>query len=209
METQLVTPASTGPLARRSARAKSTLIYDQKYHPMDDFIRPSQAAKRRSLHGEGPLLDDRSESDASEDSASDAGSKDGDQESDDDDSQPPARGHKRKRSLSRTPKPTRRSSRRRTTPKVSYNMRIHPQDSDLRQIGACDGSNSSPASNKPAGHRSTNAVETEGPSSGLKELHQPMLANETDGKSCCFVALAQTDRPQSLVLQYCRSPHTS
>jgi hypothetical protein len=204
-----VTPISTGPLARRSARAKSTLIYDQKYHPMDDIIRPSQAAKRRSLHGEGPLLDDRSESDTSEDSASNAESIDGDQESDDDDSQPPARGRKRKRSLSRTPEPTRRSSRRRTTPMVSYNMRIHPQDSDLRQIGACDGSNSSPASNKPADYPGPRAVETDGPSTGLKELHQLMLANETDGKSCRSVALAHTDRSQSLVLQYCRSPHRS
>lgn len=204
-----MTPVSTGPLARRSARAKSTLIYDQKYHPMDDIIRPSQAAKRRSLHGEGPLLDDRSESDTSEDSASNAESIDGDQESDDDNSQPPARGRKRKRSLSRTPEPTRRSSRRRTTPMVSYNMRIHPQDSDLRQIGACDGSNSSPASKRPAGYRGPRAVETDGPSTGVKELHQPMLVNEADGKSCCFVALAQTDRSQSLLLQYCRSPHKS
>ena len=204
-----MTPASTGPLARRSARAKSTLIYDQKYHPMDDFMRPSQAAKRRSLHGEGPFLDDCAKGDASEDSTSDAGSIDGDQESDDDDSQPPARGRKRKRSLSRTREPTRRSSRRRTTPKVSYNMRIHPQDSDLRRIGACDGSDSSPASNKPAGFRGRRAVETDGPSTGLNEPHQPMLANETDGKSCRFVALAHTDHSQSLVLQYCRSPHKS
>ena len=177
-----MTPDSTGPLARRSARAKSTLIYDQKYHPMDDFIRPSQAAKRRSLHGEGLLLDDRSEGDTSEESASDAESMNSDQESDDDDSQPPARGRKRKRSLSRSPEPTRRSSRRMTTPKVSYNMSIHPQDSDLRRIGACDGSNSSPTSNKPAGLRAPRAIETDGPSTGLKEFHQPMLANETDGK---------------------------
>ncbi|KAJ4341308.1 hypothetical protein N0V95_007256 [Ascochyta clinopodiicola] len=48
----LTTPISECPPTRRSARAKGTLIYDQKYHPMDDFIRPSQAAKRRSLHGE-------------------------------------------------------------------------------------------------------------------------------------------------------------
>ncbi|KAG9202940.1 hypothetical protein G6514_003721 [Epicoccum nigrum] len=178
---QLMTPASTGPPARRSARAKSTLIYDQKYHPMDDVIRPSQAAKRRSLHGESPLVDDRSESYASEDSTSDAESMNGDQESNDDDSQPPARGRKRKRSLS--PELTRRSSRRKTTPKVSYNMRIHPQDSDLRRIGACDGSNSLPESNKTTGYHSSKVGETDGPSTGLKELHRPMLANGTNESS--------------------------
>jgi hypothetical protein len=187
-----MTPASTGPLARRSARAKSTLIYDQKYHPMDDFIRPSQAAKRRSLHGESPLVDDRFESCASEDSTSDAESMNSGQESDDDDSQLQARGRKRKRSL--LPEPARRSSRRRTTPKVSYNMRIHPQDSDLRRIGACDRSNSSPASNKTTGYRSSKVGETDGPSAGLKELHRPMLANGTDGRSYPCVALVQSDR---------------
>jgi hypothetical protein len=142
----------TCPPTRRSARAKNVLMYDQKYHPMDDYIRPSQAAKRRSLHGEKTALPDNSS--ASFDSVSDVGSMVGDGDSDDEDSQPPTRGRKRKRkrrTRSRTPEPTRRSSRRRTNPKVSYDMKIHPQDSDLARVYACDGSTSSPLPNKRGG----------------------------------------------------------
>ncbi|KAF3003606.1 hypothetical protein E8E13_007198 [Curvularia kusanoi] len=176
----LITPASTGPSVRRSARAKSKLVYDRKYHPMDDFIRPSQAAKRRSLHGESPLLDDHSEDDASEVSSSDGGSKDDDQESDSEDSRPPTRGRKRKRSPLQTPEPTRRSSRRRTEPKMSYDMKIHPQDSDLRQIGACDGCNSSPDSKKPESARRSKAIEKGGPATGV-ELYERAREPRRDG----------------------------
>ncbi|UPX18948.1 uncharacterized protein EKO05_0009228 [Ascochyta rabiei] len=146
---QLTTPTLTCPPTRRSARAKGSLVYDQKYHPMDDFIRPSQAAKRRSLHGEAVVLSSNSDT-SSEQSGSDVGSIAGDEDSDEGGSQPPTRGRqgKRKRSRSRTPEPTRRSSRRKAMPKVSYNMRIHPQDSDLARVYACDGSRSSPSPNK-------------------------------------------------------------
>lgn len=149
-----VTPALSWPSMRRSARAKSTLVYDQKYHPMDDFIRPSQAAKRRSLHGERPTPGNSFTDDASEGSGSDVGSILCD-ESSDGESQPHMRGRKRKRSRSEVPEPTRRSSRRRTQPKMSYDMSIHPQDSDLRRVGACDGSNSSPSPSKHASFRRT------------------------------------------------------
>ena len=115
---------------------------------MDDIIRPSQAAKRRSLHGERLTLGDGSYDEASEDSGSDMGSMVGDEYSDDEEPPRPTRGRKRKRSRSQTPEPTRRSSRRRTKPKVSYNMKIHPQDSDLKRIWACDGSKSSPSPTK-------------------------------------------------------------
>lgn len=121
---------------------------------MDDVIRPSQAAKRRSLHKEGRLRQEHSDDDDSEDSASDVGDMIGNGDDDTDiDSEPSARGKKRKRSRSQTPEPTRRSSRRRTKPKVSYNMKVHPQDSDLNRIWACDGSKSSPSSARPTGNR--------------------------------------------------------
>lgn len=143
-----MTPFPTCPPMRRSARAKSTLVYDQKYHPMDDFIRPSQASRRRTLHGERPVQTGNLDASSFESSGSEMGSTVCDDDSDDEDSQPPARGRKRKRSKSRSQEPTRRSSRRRTKPKVSYNMKIHPQDSDLRRVYACDGSKSSPSPNK-------------------------------------------------------------
>ncbi|XPS99651.1 hypothetical protein M3J09_008823 [Ascochyta lentis] len=146
-DAQIMIPIPTCPPPRRSARAKSTLMYDQKYHPMDDFIRPTQAAKRRSLHGEEITLCDNSGA-SSEQSGSNVGSADSDEDSDDEDSQPPTRGRKRKRARSRTPEPTRRSSRRRVKPKMSYNMQIHPQDSDLERVYACDGSKSSPLPKK-------------------------------------------------------------
>lgn len=136
--TQLIMPVPTCPPTRRSARAKSTLMYDQKYHPMDDIVRPSQAAKRRSLHGEQPRLWSGSDGEVSQELHSDVESVAGDEYSHDKESQQPMQGRKRKRSRSRHPEPTRRLSRRRTNPKVSYNMKIHPQDSDLERIWAWD-----------------------------------------------------------------------
>lgn len=148
---QLMTPAPTCPPIRRSARAKSTLLYDQKYHPMDDIIRPSQAAKRRSLHGEQPVLRADSDGETSEESRSDVGSMAGDEDSESDDEElQPKRTSKRKRTRSLTSEPTRRSTRRRTNLNVSYNTNIHPQDSDLKRIWAYDGLKESPSPTKPA-----------------------------------------------------------
>ncbi|KAJ4317215.1 hypothetical protein N0V94_005066 [Neodidymelliopsis sp. IMI 364377] len=115
---------------------------------MDDVIRPSQAAKRRSLHGEGPPPLQDSDVSSFEDSDCDSGSMVGDEDTDDDEPQSSKQSRKRKRSGSPAPAPTRRSSRKKTSPKVSYNMKIHPQDSDLRRVYACDGSKSSPSANK-------------------------------------------------------------
>lgn len=149
---QIVTLTATQPPMRRSARSKSTLVYDQKYHPMDDAIRPSQASKRRILHGERPVLLKDSDASSSEYSGSDTGVVTYEEYSEEDEeSQQPTRGRKRKRSRSRSLEPTRRSSRRRTQPKMSYNMKIHPQDSDLQRAYGCDGSKSSPSPNKREG----------------------------------------------------------
>lgn len=177
---QSPTPASTCPPTRRSARAVGTLVYDQKYHPMDDFIRPSQAAKRRSLHGERPALADDSNASSPEDSGSDVGSMVGDEDSDDDNgSQPP---RKRKRPKSRTPEPTRRSSRRKANPKVSYNMQIHPQDSDLQRVYACDGSKSSPLPKKQASFRRYIAPSREESPEGTIGAWCPLFATSPEGE---------------------------
>ncbi|KAF2631114.1 hypothetical protein BU25DRAFT_481583 [Macroventuria anomochaeta] len=176
---QLMTPAPTCPPTRRSARAKSTLIYDQKYHPMDDVIRPSQAAKRRTLHGEKPALVDDLDAFSLEDSRSDIGSIVGDEDSDDEEPQPPTRGRKRKRSTSRTPEPTRRSSRRRTNPKVSYNMKIHPQDSDLKRVYACDGSKSSPSPTKQVNSSKNSSPSKKGSLEDFEQACRSLLADDS------------------------------
>jgi len=44
---------------------------------------------------------------------------------------------------------------------VSYNMKIHPQDSDLKRAYAYDGSKSSPSQTKQASHRTARSPSTE------------------------------------------------
>ncbi|KAF1919622.1 hypothetical protein BDU57DRAFT_147297 [Ampelomyces quisqualis] len=125
-------PPSTYSLRNRRA-TRGKLVYDVKYHPMDDRIRPTQAAKRRSAHGEIQVISDN-ESDTSESFSVHAES--GDDEGEDDreieeKAKPIRKGKKRARHCSTTPEPIRRSSRRTTKPKMSYNMNFHPQDQDL------------------------------------------------------------------------------
>jgi hypothetical protein len=99
----------------RGASSNGNLAYDQKYHPMDEYLRPSQASKRRAEHG----LDN--EDSSSDESNVDAGE------------QP----QMKKRKLGKFPRRqgTRRSSRR-TNRDVLYNMEIHPQDLQLQQMAA-------------------------------------------------------------------------
>lgn len=175
-----MTPAPTCPPTRRSARAKSALVYDQKYHPLDDIIRPSQAAKRRTLHGEQPFLESESNGESSNESASDVGSMAGDDDSDDEDPQP-AQNRKRKRARSLTPEPARRSSRRRSKPKTSYNVNIHPQDSDLKRVWACDGSKSSPSPTKQTTSIGAISSAKKTPSDEFEEVCRTLLEDDSEG----------------------------
>ncbi|KAJ8113002.1 hypothetical protein OPT61_g4765 [Boeremia exigua] len=179
-DAQLPSPFPSCPPPRRSARAKGTLVYDQKFHPLDDFIRPSHAAKRRSLHGEEPAISNSRDDELSEDSGSEAESMAGNTDSDEEDLQPPTGSRKRKRSESRASNPTRRSSRRKTNPKVSYNMKIHPQDSDLDRVCACDGSNSSPSPNKLVGDHAVNALGMRGLQNDVREDITGVLASTSN-----------------------------
>jgi hypothetical protein len=177
-----MTTAPTCPPTRRGARVKSTLVYDQKYHPLDDIIRPSQAAKRRLLHGERPTLPDDSNGSVPEGLGSDVGSVVGDEDSDDKEPRPSTRGRKRKRSVSLNPEHTRRSSRRRTKPKVSYNMKIHPQDSDLRRVGACDGSKSSPSPYKQVSSKRNSSSNQAHSSDRFEETYHSLPTDNMKGK---------------------------
>ncbi|KAF1956020.1 hypothetical protein CC80DRAFT_83811 [Byssothecium circinans] len=97
---------------RGTASTDSTrrqIQYNQRYHPMDDYIRPSQAAKVRAAYGErAPESDSASEHETfrSEDSS--------DEENE----------TKRQKVVSQ---PTRRSSRA-VNHDVLYDTNVHPQD---------------------------------------------------------------------------------
>jgi hypothetical protein len=122
---------STYSLRNRGAK-QGKLAYDVKYHPMDDLIRPSQAAKRRSAHGEELILSDNS-SEASTIIETDADESSNEESETEEQPKPAARGKKRSwtKSQARSIQGTRRSTRKVSDPKTSYNMDVHPQDKFL------------------------------------------------------------------------------
>jgi hypothetical protein len=103
---------------------------------MDDAIRPGQAAKRRSAHGEIPLVESEDISDASTLSNTDAGAEELSDSDSEEEKEMPRQSKKaqgRKQTKAR-PLPTegmRRSKRKVSDKKTSYNMDIHPQDKYL------------------------------------------------------------------------------
>ncbi|KAL1798997.1 hypothetical protein ACET3X_003034 [Alternaria dauci] len=117
-------------------RKQSKLVYDVKYHPMDDTIRPSQAAKRRTAHGEAPIVDFDDSSDAFtlNDTTAITGESSGAQSEGDEETpsqSKQARGRKQAQSRPLPAEGTRRSTRKVSDQKTSYNMDIHPQDKYL------------------------------------------------------------------------------
>ncbi|CAE7199248.1 hypothetical protein P3342_010206 [Pyrenophora teres f. teres] len=114
-------------------RTQSKLVYDVKYHPMDDSIRPSQAAKRRSVHGEGRVFDS---DDSNEACSFDVSADESSDEHSEVEGRPPKKAAKGKKQVQvqtrLTPREgTRRSARKVSEPKTSYNMDVHPQDKFL------------------------------------------------------------------------------
>jgi hypothetical protein len=128
-------------------------VYDLKYHPLDDSIRPSQAAKRRSAHRDFESFSDDHVSDSfSVHAESDTDAED-DNEVEKVDTEKKAKStgksQKRARGPTRSPEPARRSSRRTVVSRVAYNMSIHPQDGDLEVSSSDDDeSDASPPSVK-------------------------------------------------------------
>ncbi|KAF2121520.1 hypothetical protein BDV96DRAFT_627841 [Lophiotrema nucula] len=105
---------------------KSHLCYDQKYHPMDDVVRPSQAVKQKSKHGELSL--------GSEDTLFSSFDNGNHTESDTEHEEiQPKRPKSKSKSVRPSSQPSRRTSRHvNKTP--LYNMGIHPQDADLDRL---------------------------------------------------------------------------
>ncbi|EUC38203.1 hypothetical protein COCCADRAFT_83525, partial [Bipolaris zeicola 26-R-13] len=129
-------PTSSAPTSSYSLRSrnKSRLVYDAKYHPMDNAIQPTQAARRCSAYGEKEVCVDAD--DESEDAA--AVYTDAEESSDEhsEAEEEPKHGAKTKtrkvtRSRLLSVEPTRRSPRKVSGPKISYDMNVHPQDEFL------------------------------------------------------------------------------
>lgn len=124
--------SSAPPTSSYSIRARSTpksIFYDQKYHPMDEVVRPSHAASVRAKHDEPHGdSDGGSDSEATQHSSLDPNSPDSNSL---DNQKQKSSNKKRKRYVAR--KGTRRSSRR-LNHDALYNAGIHPQDSALKQL---------------------------------------------------------------------------
>lgn len=158
------TPPSSYALRNRRA-PQGKLVYDAKYHPMDDSINPSKATKRRSAHEEIELSSD----DETETFSVPSRSSDSDEESDKEDLMKkfrPSKSKKRSRSRSESLQPTRRSSRRTTKIKVLYNMNVHPQDRYLEITSSDD--DHSEASSHPSKRKKASHV------SGKDPVHESM-----------------------------------
>ena len=114
-----------------NGRTTARTSYDMKYHPMDKFTRPKRAAKRRRIDADAPLSEDLTLSDTGEES--EAMNVESDSSGDDIDEeilelatpQPPperiAAGHRLRRTSA--------------VGRPNYNMKQHPQDSQLRKVG--------------------------------------------------------------------------
>ncbi|EON60969.1 hypothetical protein W97_00179 [Coniosporium apollinis CBS 100218] len=103
---------------RASVYGRADALYDMKYHPMDDVMRPSQAAKRRKLTD---VIEASSEEEdfVAQSSSSDYNGVDS----------------RRRFGTQREPTSSRHSARTASKPLVNYDVRIHPQDNILADLG--------------------------------------------------------------------------
>ncbi|KAF2473943.1 uncharacterized protein BDR25DRAFT_341170 [Lindgomyces ingoldianus] len=105
--------------AQVNGTQRSELCYDQKYHPMDDFVQPKRAAKLRSMYGEDTFLSD----------IMSASSKFSDGNHTDSDARVEEhlkKGKSKKLPFPQSSQPTRHSSRQ-VNLDATYSMSTHPQ----------------------------------------------------------------------------------
>ncbi|KAH8728673.1 hypothetical protein GQ44DRAFT_701810, partial [Phaeosphaeriaceae sp. PMI808] len=130
------------PLYSLRSRKQNRLIYDLKYHPMDDAIRPSQAAKRRSAHGEMSLLSDNTiEGFSVKDDNSDSRSDASEAKSVKNNMKRQKHTKKDRKRIRHQPwpsEPIRHSTRKISGATVSYDMNVHPQDADIEILSSTD-----------------------------------------------------------------------
>lgn len=120
-------PTSSAPTPSKRTRGHSNstraLQYNGKYHPLDEILRPSQAAKFRAEHGLNKC----------EDSDSDGFKDQGDKDSDYDvDGKPQKKKNKTSGMTAFCYGP--RRSPRKVNRNALYNTNAHPQDLDLAQM---------------------------------------------------------------------------
>jgi hypothetical protein len=113
---------------RQDIYGRQDALYDTKYHPMDDVVRPSSARRHRSHRSQlshNVIHDSDSEEEQSMSHISS-----GPEKEDDDDDGEERSGSKRKRCR----EGIRRSKRPITQIPVNYNTQHHPQDDILRTV---------------------------------------------------------------------------
>jgi hypothetical protein len=153
---------------------------------MDDSIRPSQAAMRRSAHGEEQLIPSDDSSEASPVIDTEADELSGEESEAEEERKPAANSRKRSHTQSgtrtRSYKVVRRSSRKISEPKVSYNMDIHPQDKFL-VISSDEDDEVHVSANKRrklARTRQNGSASVAGPKKGPPRLSQRMNLTTSD-----------------------------
>lgn len=131
-------------LRSRGAKQKRH-VYDPKYHPMDDSVRPSQAAKRRLAQRESIPISHDSSADYSEhvETSTDGvdivdGASDEDEVEGMDASRQTLKSRKRRRTTLLAPKAVRRTTHKLPEQNMSFNIAIHPPDDDLLLSTAVD-----------------------------------------------------------------------
>ncbi|KAH7068746.1 hypothetical protein BKA63DRAFT_93620 [Paraphoma chrysanthemicola] len=127
---------SASKYAFRNRRANhSKLAYDVKYHPMDDDIQPTRAAKRRLAHGKTQsILVDTSGSSSENNEGGTDDHNAAANSTDEEEAVVQSKSRKRRRCQNWPLEPCRRSSRKTSGAKISYDMSIHPQDADLEML---------------------------------------------------------------------------
>lgn len=136
VEDALTSSLSASKYSFRNRRAnRSKLVYDVKYHPMDDDIQPTRAAKRRLAHGETQSILVDSSGSCSENN--EEGTDDDNaaaNSTDEEEATVQPKSRKRRRCHNSPLEPSRRSLRKTPETKVLYNMSIHPQDEELEML---------------------------------------------------------------------------
>ncbi|KAG9193119.1 hypothetical protein G6011_03154 [Alternaria panax] len=178
----LTPPASTIPVSPYGLRnrTQSKLVYDIKYHPMDDTIRPSQAAKRRQAHGEAQTIDSDDLTDAytvldAEANSGESSDTQSEEKEEISKQSKKARGSKQAKLHLLPVVGTRCSTRKVSDQKISYNMEIHPQDKYL--VVSSDGEDRKTPSKKrrKLAHQGPNADDGSGSAKKVAKKSKPSL----------------------------------
>ncbi|KAF2493822.1 hypothetical protein BU16DRAFT_528022 [Lophium mytilinum] len=140
--TDYVTPPTSSYHTTRQAvrgEQKVDLQYDGSYHPLDDYLRPKQAARVRSRYEADVKhedVDSGSESDSDRESLK---SESGSESEEEDVVKSKATNKLKGKDIKVERSPTRRSTRALQQSRVIYDVKVHPQDKELSELGIVTG----------------------------------------------------------------------